>query len=1117
MISIQRFYCLGLLLLAPNWAAAQQPGADAKAIAFYEQQVLPLLKQECYRCHGDGKQRGGFSLQTRADVLAGGDFGPGFNIDQPEQSLLLKAVHYEQDRLKMPPSGKLSDEKIAILSRWVKLGIPFPADAQGNAKPRERASGITAKDRAYWAYQPVRRPDPPKVDHPDWVRTPIDALVLARLEANGLKPTTPADRATLVRRAHFDLTGLPPTPAEVDAFVKDDSPDAYERLIDRLLDSPHYGEKWGRHWLDLVRYAESHGYERDNPKPFAWRYRDYVINAFNQDKPYDQFLREQLAGDELDKVTPETMIATGYYRLNIWDDEPADRLLAKYDVLDGILSTTSQVFMGMTINCARCHDHKKDPIPQRDYYRMLAFFHDITPMNQKNTRMVSTAADRKEHARLLQAKQDREAKIYQQIYTFEQEFTRKLQQSKKIRGSNLPKPDLTDLSFKFYRNTFEQLPDFALFKPETEGTIAGNFLTLRPASREQAIGLVYQAKLKVPHAGAYTFDLNSTEGARLTIDDKVILDRPKPGRHQVAVTVELPAGLLPFRLEYFNGNQKPQLKLTWSSPGGEKRFLTEDPTWQMGHALIPDARQQAQSWRFLLRNPPKNWMRPDFNATNWRQGKAGFGSDDKAAPNHTRWRSRDIWLRKSIELGELPNELAITLRHSGPIDIYLNGQSVYTDKKPQPNYRQVFLPAMVVQRLQPGPNVLAVHCSTQRGEHFVDVGLNDGQLPPSLPELIREHGPGMVGQEEIERYTRLGNELKESRKREVPVPGIEVMCVEERGRSDTFVLLRGSPQARGDQVTPGVPEVLPEAPLAMEQRPAEAAPSGKRLALANWLTHPKHPLTSRVMANRLWQYHFGRGIVPTPSDFGKLGEKPTHPKLLDWLASELVRGGWKLKRMHKLIMMSNTYRMSSKAYEEALEEDAANSLFWRYNMRRLTAEEIRDSILAVSGRLNLKAGGPSIYPPIPKAVLAGQSRPGSGWHTSDPEESSRRSVYIHVKRSLLVPILSQHDVADTDSSCPVRYTTTVPTQSLGMLNGDFTNEQARFFAERLKREAHDNLTAQVRRAIRLTTGRAATDQEVQADLAFIKALQTTEKLGADEALRVYCLLQLNTNEFVYLD
>jgi hypothetical protein len=718
---------------------SEQP-FTAEQIQFYEAQVQPILKTRCLKCHGDGpKIRAGFRLDSRAAVVRGGDLGPAVSTSDPGSSRLLRAIRYADEELEMPPAGKLPAAEIAILTRWVKEGLPFsPASAPtANAPVADRTAAvpkaITPRDR--WSLGPVSRPRVPHVKNASWCRNPIDAFVAARLQCEGLEPAPEADRVTLIRRLSYDVSGLPPSPQDVDAFAADAAPDAYERLVDRLLASPHYGEKWGRHWLDLVRYAETNGYERDAAKPFVWRYRDYVIAAFNHDKSFDEFVREQLAGDQIAPQGAESLIATGYYHLGIWDDEPADRELARFDGLDGVITTTGQVFLGMTINCARCHDHKVDPIPQRDYYRLLAFFR------------------------------------------------------------NLAEP---------------------------------------------------------------------------------------------------------------------------------------------------------------------NWKHP----------------------------------KKAVN---------------------------------------------------------------QSGEP------------------------------------------------------VEVMCVEGRGHADTFVLLRGNPNLHGEKVEPGIPAIL------VSNAASPSSAGDNRRSLADWLTGRQNPRTARVMANRLWQHHFGRGIVPTPNDFGGLGEPPSHPELLDWLAAELTDGGWRLKRIHKLILYSSAYRMSSRGRDQALVVDPGNYWFSRFPMRRLTAEEIRDSILSVSGSLNTKPGGPSIYPPIPSEVLAGQSMPGHGWPVSSLRESARRSVYVHVKRSLLVPILANFDAADTDLSCPVRYTTTVPTQALGLLNGAFSNQEAARFARRLETERPRDLEAQVRHAIRLTTGKNPTAAEVTADIRLIKDLETAAKLDRRAALTQYCLLALNANAFLYVD
>lgn len=1119
--------CLALVLPRPRNSAAQEaaktePGGGSfskEQIEFFEKQVQPILKARCLKCHGgEVKIRGGLRLSSRAALLKGGDQGPAVELKTPADSLLLQAINY--DGLEMPPSGKLPKSEIEVLTRWVEQGAPWaPGAKDEESKPHEGPPQVDDAARNYWAYRPRHVPPVPQVKNAGWVRNPVDAFLLKSLEAEGLAPAPPADPVALIRRAYYDLIGLPPPPEEIDRFVADPSDAAYEKLIDRLLDSPQYGEKWGRHWLDLVRFAETHGYERDSIKPFAWRYRDYVINAFNSDKPYDQFLKEQLAGDELDVVTQETLIATGYYRLGLWDDEPADRLLAKYDVLDGIVSTTGQVVLGMTVGCARCHDHKKDPLPQRDYYRMLAFFRDVTDMNPKNTRMYATDEHRQIQARLLDAKQKREAELHRQLAEIEQQFVTALESRTGIRVARRPLPDLVDLKFRLYRDTWERLPEFDSLKPETTGDLPHHFVTLGAASRNEAIGLVFEGQLRVPQAGEFSFTYDATEGLRLIVEGRRIVDHSGRGRHQGIERVSLAAGLVPVRIEYFNTDKKPELKLSWQGPGVEARSLTDDSAAGEGLRFVADSRKEPQEWSYTHTAPAGGWSNPSYDESQWQHGPGGFGTaGTPGGVVRTRWNTKDIWLRKAFRVDRVPERVSIDLHHDDEIEIYLNGRLVYEKQGFLIAYQRIMLPPEAAQALVVGDNVLAVHCHQTTGGQYVDVGLSAttdreiirSQLFEQADQVLK---PGTAG-----KYKSLSEQLDASRNRQLPEIGTEIMCVAERGREKTFVLIRGNPGAQGDVVEPGFPLVLTSAaPAVREPTTAADATSGKRRALAEWLTSPENPVTPRVMANRLWQFHFGRGIVPTPNDFGKLGEPPTHPELLEWLAGEFVRRGWRMKDMHRLIMRSSAYRMSSRATPEGLERDPANHLFWRFNMRRLAAEEVRDSILAVSGTLNLKAGGPGVYPPIPRAVLAGQSVPGSGWGNSPPEEASRRSVYVHVKRSLLVPILSQHDMADTDSSCAARFTTTVPTQALGMLNGEFTNEQAIKVAERLERDVPANLAGQIARGIRLTTSRPPNEDEIQRDVEFVKKLQTDSSMNARQALVQYCLLLLNANEFVYLD
>ncbi|MDB5174044.1 MAG: Planctomycete cytochrome, partial [Phycisphaerales bacterium] len=374
-----------IAILASVPAVRAADAAKPEDVQFFEKQVRPLLEARCLKCHGaEAKVKGGLHLTSRESVLKGGEQGIVVSVDQPDKSLLLAAIGYEGE-LKMPPKGKLPAEEAQILTRWVKSGLPWtpgldltPAGV-ASAEPVRSGPPTIEEAKSFWSFKPIEKSAVPQVHHVEWVRNPIDAFVLSKLESKGMSPAQPADRIALLRRAYYDLTGLPPTPTEVNAFMADPSPDAYEKEIDKLLASPHYGEKWGRYWLDLVRYGESNSYERDNPKPNVWRFRDYVIRSFNDDKPYDRFVKEQLAGDEMPEAAEnaDPIIATGFYRLGIWDDEPNDRLQARYDNLDDLVTATGQVFLGLTVDCARCHNHKIDPIPQADYYRLLAFFQNI--------------------------------------------------------------------------------------------------------------------------------------------------------------------------------------------------------------------------------------------------------------------------------------------------------------------------------------------------------------------------------------------------------------------------------------------------------------------------------------------------------------------------------------------------------------------------------------------------------------------------------------------------------------------------------------------------------------------------------------------------------------------
>jgi hypothetical protein len=747
-------------------------------------------------------------------------------------------------------SRRLSRSFIAAAILATLLVVPSAVPAQ-EKKPSAKVE--------HWSFAPIERPKLPAVKDKSWIQTPIDAFVLAELEKNGLKPAPKAERRTLLRRVYFDLIGLPPTPEEIEKFLADKAPDAYRKVVENLLARPQYGERWARHWLDVVRYAESNGYERDGVRPLAWRYRDYVINAFNQDKPYDRFVMEQLAGDELPGSSAETMIATTFLRLGTWDDEPADEKVDRYDQLDDVLGTTATAFLGLTLRCARCHDHKFEPFTQKDYYRMLAVFEPL----------------------------------------------------------KRPQKGRTEL------NPF--------------------------VGSEAELTAYYQASAKID--AEVSVIQKQVDTLKATIRERVLSAKGSPFPPEVSAA---------FRME--RAKQTSEQK-----------------------ALV------------------KKWL-PRLE----QEMKAAATSDEKA-----KFASWEAALAK-------------------------------------------------VNAARP-------------------------KEPPLRAYIWSEDGP------------------------QAPV---------------THILKRGNPYSVGEAVEPGLPTVL----VSKQPSPprATARTTGRRLWLARWLTDPANPLTARVMVNRVWQRHFGEGLVSSANDFGIMGEPPTHPELLDWLASEFIASGWKMKPLHRLIVLSNTYQMGNRFEVRAAKIDPKARLLWRWRQRRLEAEAVRDAVLAVSGQLNPQMAGPSMYPSIPRAVLEGQSRPGDGWGKSDERQAARRSIYIFVKRVLAVPELDLLDAPDTACSCEQRMISTTAPQALTFLNGEFMQQQAKHFAQRLLREAGKDTKSQVERAFVLALGRAARPQERQACLEFLDLQQKQivddarrlKRYPGDperRALEAFCLVLLNTNEFVYVD
>lgn len=759
------------------------------------------------------------------------------------------------DRIRLASQSGLRLSIACILTSLLNV---LPAADQPPATPDESIYGIelTADQRGHWSFRPLNSQKiatsvPVAATIPqEWTRNPIDAFVWQTLNDKQLTPSPAADPRVWLRRVYFDLIGLPPTPAQIDEFLADTSLTARAQIVDRLLADPGYGIRWGRRWLDLVRYADTNGYERDGDKPSAWRYRDYVIESLNSDKPFDEFLTEQLAGDEIDQVTADTMIATTFLRLGTWDDEPADPVVDRYDQLDDVLKGVSSTFLGLTLNCARCHNHKFEPLSQIDYTRMLAVFAPLERPREGRTEFdlpVGTAVARRQYHEL-QARSDAAVKL----------------------------------------------------------------VTTQLAELEAAVQMRYLA----------------SEPKELSADARAA-------------------------------------------------FLAADS-------------QRSDAQKLLVKQFQKK-------------------------------------LNEFVSAAHTPDER---------------------------RQREGFQAALKSLR---------------------------AAAPTGLPRAYIFQEP-----------------LKD-------LPPVQVFR-------------RGDPSTPAGAVQPGIPDVLGESTMLTVTAPQDRQTSGRRLALARWMTDPANPLVARVIVNRIWQGHFGEGLVHTENDFGVMGYPPTHPELLDWLALNFQQGGWRLKDLHRQIVLSNTYGQASTWRAEASRIDQPNNFLWRFPYRRLEGEPIRDAVLASNGTLNFKLGGPGVYPQVSSAVLAGQSRPGSGWGKSTPDEASRRSAFVFVKRSLLLPFLELLDLPDTTTACEQRNVSTIPTQALTMLNGDFLSEQSQHLARRLRREVGSQPEQQVVLAYRLTLGRTPESDELTRSVTFIQQRQASyDAVERDGALAAWCLVLYNLNEFVYID
>jgi len=894
--------------------------SDAQKAPPSDNEVFSILNRKCIQCHGEAVQMAGLDLRRLETMLKGGEKGPAIVPGNAEASLLYRRVAgLEKPAMPMAPLPPLAQQEIAAIKSWIdRASSPTVkegaiARSAASLTPKPLAQGydervVTAEDRSWWSFQkPARRPIPNVADA-RWKANPIDAFIKKALDQKGLKAAPRADRNTLIRRAYLDLTGLLPSPREVDAFVGDSSPQAYEKLIERLLASPHYGERWGRFWLDVARYADSSGYEHDYDITNAWRYRDYVIKSFNQDKPYNRFVIEQLAGDELDAPASgdyDNLIATTFYRIGPRVRyREKDNPYYRYEYLDDTIRTTFQGFMGVSVNCARCHDHKFDPISRMDYYRTMAM-------------------------------------LFGNV-----EYDHKLAPPDKVAEYEKTKKEVEDQIRPLMRKVFE---------------IEAPYRKAAFEKRLQKFPAEIQAAVRTPEE-------KRTPGQKLLAAQIVSLDVDPDAAATQNVTALY----------------------------SRQRIKVNDAD----HAIREKLLDQVEE--LMKRMPAPLPVAEGVRDGDYRLTPDGRG--DEALPG--------------------------------------------------------------------------------KGNRF-DYGVECCFLPqPGRPYKV----PPVY-------FAANGIDVAEDQKSFVVEPGY------------LSAFVNGAP------------------PVA--RPPKNSASSGRRRALARWIASPDNPLTARVMVNRIWHWHFGRGIVATPSNFGKMGVKPSHPELLDWLATEFIRQGWSVKQIHRMIMNSETYKMASEVSQAAnLEKDPTNIYLWRFPLRRLEAEAIRDVILSASGQINLQAGGQPFFPAIPKSVR--ESYLQGKWVMTKEESSTwRRSVYAYWKRGLKYPMFEVHDQPDPNVTCEMRNTTTVPTQALTLLNNEFVLIQARHFAERVAREAGADPVKQIRLLYRIALGREPERKEMDQSLAFLQkqrdyhttraSIRTSGSDSALTALTDLAHVMLNANEFVYIN
>lgn len=1000
--------CPGLLLLwcvAPRGefggAAAASSSPPPQHVVDFRKEIEPLFQKKCLSCHSGSAAKSGFRLDDAKAALKGGDLGDAIVPGRSADSLLIKFVSADPGEAAMPPEGeRLTNQEIALLRAWIDQGAKFPADY------------VAAKPEDWWSLRPLTKPSVPSFHKANSAaRNPIDAFVDAKLQEKGLAPAPEADRRTLFRRLHFDLLGLPPDPDDADRFVADPDPQAYEKLVDKLLASPHYGERWARHWLDIVHYGDTHGYDKDKPRLNAWPYRDYVIRAFNEDKPYGRFVQEQLAGDALWPGSRDGVEALGFIAAGPWDfighvevpETKIDGKIARHLDRDDMAANTMNTFVSLTVQCAQCHHHKFDPIPQEDYYRIQAAFAALDRTDRKyyvEPELAQRAATLEKRVAEARARRKAiEAQVAAQGGPKLAELERRLANAEA--AAKLPKQPA---EYGFH-SKIETAPErIKWVQVDLGGPLEMARLEFVAAYDEYAgigAGFGFPPRYQIDASDDPTFRTGVT-----SILDRTATDQKNPGVEPQSVPV---AGVKA-RYVRFTATRLAE--------------RTNDYIFALAELRVFDARGK-----------------------NVAAGAAVEAPDSIEAP--PRWR------KANLVDGIVPRRVNPTA-----------AQEAAERRRLRDEHLARVVPA----------DLLAA-----RAEALAELAATEAELAKLPPPRLVYAGGIHHG---VAPFRGTGPDGGTPR----PI----------------HLLARGDVRKPGKEVTPGglsaVTALTPDFGLPSSHREGE-----RRAALAMWITDRKNPLTWRSIVNRVWRFHFGRGIVETPSDFGRMGQLPTHPELLDWLASEFRDGGQSFKKLHRLIVTSAAYRRSSRFDPAAAKLDADNAFLWRMPRRKLEAEAVRDSVLAVSGALDLKLYGPPFQDFL---IEKPEHSPHYQYHRHDPEDprSWRRSIYRFLVRSQQQPFMAALDCADPSMQVDRRNETLSALQALALLNDGFMLTQAKRFAARIEKEGGDE-ASKATRAFRLALGRSPTAAE-RVELAAL-----INRHGLANA----CRLLFNLNEFAFVD